>query len=41
MGLCTVSFSSPLLYFPTVSPHVGLTVTISMWDPDSELTPLF
>ena len=32
--------SSALLYLPTVSPHLGLTVTISIWDPDSDLTLL-
>lgn len=35
-----VQSNSALLYLPTVSPHLGLTVTISIWDPDSDLTLL-
>lgn len=38
MGLCTIRFCSSLL--PPVSPHLGLIVTISIRDPDSDLTLL-
>lgn len=37
-GLCAVKFCAPLP--PTVSPHLGLTVTISILDPDSDPTLL-
>lgn len=41
MRACLARFSSSPLCFLTVSPHLGLTVMISILDPQRELTLLF